>query len=90
MPERRFIRKDNFDLNLSEEEILTDVDLEKLSADTDIQELLRDPLLHRILIRLDNSRDRRQAFARLCETSPIFNQLIEKVSLCVGFDHSGS
>ena len=85
VPERRFIRSDNFDLNLADEEIISDEVLEKLAGDSAVIDVLRDPLLHRILIRLDNARDRRKAFSTLCESSPLFLELVERVSTAVGY-----
>ena len=80
LPERRFLRKDNVDLNLPDEEILSEELLERVASNKDVSDLLRDPLLHRILIRLDNARDRRQVFSKLYDTSPVFFQLVELLS----------
>lgn len=78
--QRRFNRADNFDLNLSEEEILPDELLEKVSSDPAVMSMLTDPVYHRLLLRLDNSRDRRQSFSRLFERSSVFASLVERIS----------
>lgn len=79
-PQRRFIRQDNFDLNLSEEEVLSDELLYRVSKDSEIKNMLQDPVYHRLLTRLDNARDRRQFFTRLFEKSPMFASLVERIS----------
>ena len=78
--QRRFNRADNFDLNLSEEEILSDELLEKVSSDSAVMSMLSDPVNQRLLLRLDNSRDRRQSFSRLFEKSSVFASLVERIS----------
>jgi hypothetical protein len=77
---RRFVRQDNFDLNLSEEEILSDELLGLVSQNIGIVDMLSESRLQRLLFILDNSRDRRQSFARLLEKSHLFVSLVERIS----------
>ncbi len=88
LPHRRIIRADNFDLGLAEDEILPDFTLESLQSDPGIVDLLSDPTLQRMLLRLDQAKDRRQMFQRMIDTSPIFSQLVDRLAKTIGFEQS--
>ena len=85
-PERKFIRHSSYDLNLSEDEIISDEVFEKITANSDISSFLSDPLIQRILVRLDMSKNRRDVFAKLSETSPAFVQLLEMIGSAIGLE----
>ena len=84
IPERRYIRLNNGDLGLAEDELISEEDLDKISKSVDVTALLADPLLQRILTRLDMSRNRRETFSKLSETTPIFIQLLETIGSVIG------
>ena len=90
VPERRFVRHNNFDLDLVEEDLISEDVLEKVSASSEISALLSDPLLQRILTRLDMSKNRRESFSKLYESSPIFVQLLELISSVAGLQNGDS
>jgi hypothetical protein len=86
-PPRRIVRTDNFDLSLDDSEVLCEDVLEQLSKNPEVQLRLSDPLIQKILTRLDTSRDRRYTFSKLYETSEIFQDFIEVVATAVDFKH---
>lgn len=65
--------------------MLPDEMFDKLSTNPDIIKQLSDPLLQKILNRLDSSRDRRYTFSKLCETSPIFLELVNSISDAIDY-----
>jgi hypothetical protein len=85
VPDRRYVREDNCDLNLNDDEFVSETLFEKLIQDDDLRYLLRDPLLQRLLVKVDNARDRRQIFSRLCETSPAFINLVNRICHLTGY-----
>ena len=84
-PPKRTVRADNYDLQLDESEQLSDGVLEQLSTTPDVILKLSDPMLQRILTKLDVSRDRRHTFAKLYESSSLFRGFVDSVSQVVGF-----
>lgn len=79
LPEQRIVRTSNFDLNLTDDEILTDATHDRVRRDPEILRLLTSPKLKSLLFRLNNSRDRRRTFKRMSSTSPLFANLIQRI-----------
>ena len=78
--ERRYKRTDNNDLNLTEEDTLTDECLDIMSKDEELREFLQNPSIQRILSRLDTARDRRGAFSKIYESSADFVAVVDRIT----------
>lgn len=76
----RPIRRANFDLNLSEDEIMSDDLLSNIASDPSLAGILLDHDLRTILFRIDNARDRRKAFAKIYGTSTKLKDLVDAVN----------
>jgi hypothetical protein len=78
------VRKDNADLDLSSEDVLSPSLLAGLAQDPKLVELLSNESLQDLLLRLDSARDRRRFFSRAYETNIKFRVLIDHVSDTLG------
>jgi hypothetical protein len=77
---QRQVRADNFDLNVSEEDILTDDVMERVTSDPSISAFIDSPDLQRILIQTNQARDRRRTFSKLSATSPSFASFVSQLN----------
>ncbi len=76
----RPIRRENFDLNLSEDEIISDDLLSNIASYPPLAGLLLDHDLRMVLVRIDNARDRRKAFSKIYGTSTKLKDLVDAVN----------
>ena len=82
---KRWARSDNLDLNLEESEIVSDDILETLTRDENVKLKLSDPLIQKLLSKLDNSRDRRYTFSKLYESNDEFRSFIDDIATRIDF-----
>ena len=82
----RPIRKENFDLNLSEDEIMSEDLLRKIVSHSSVSSFLTDETLRSALLRIDSARDRRKAFSRAYEASAKLRELVDVVNAVLGAD----
>ena len=82
---KRWVRSDNFDLNLGESEIFSEETLAMLSRNETLKEKLSDPLVQKLLSKLDNSRDRRYTFSKLYDSNDVFRSVIDEIASLVEF-----
>ena len=72
-------RTNNFDLNLAEEEILSDESYTRVREDIDIQSMISVSRLQAIISRVNHARDRRRAFRRFYASDSQFSNFVNKV-----------
>jgi hypothetical protein len=78
------VRTGNFDLNLGEDDILTDEELKKIRCDQDINHMLTASRLRAIVSRINHSKDRRRSFRRFYESDNQFSSLVNRIDALMG------
>jgi hypothetical protein len=81
--EQRVVRTNNYDLNLTDDEILTEEIYDRVRSDTELLRMLSHPRVQLLLLRLNNSRDRRRTLKRMSSTSALFANLVERIESIV-------
>jgi hypothetical protein len=72
-------RSNNFDLNLAEDEVLTQSDFDKIQKDPGISAVLASNRVQLVLRRLNFAKDRRKSFRKLCSSSSTFANLVHQI-----------
>ena len=84
-PSRPWIRSDNFDLDLDESEVVPEDTLLLLASQNSLKTRLSDPLIQKLLSKLDNSRDRRYTFSKMYDSNDAFRSFVDEVAGLVDF-----
>jgi hypothetical protein len=86
--EQRIVRTNNYDLNLTDDEILTEQTYQLIRCDKEVLQMLAHPRVQSLLVRLNNSRDRRKTLKRMYSTSALFSNLIDRIGIVL--DNGGN
>ena len=73
------IRINNFDLNLAEEEVLSDESFSTIFRDDEILGMLSASRLRAIITRINHSRDRRRIFRKVYGSDSQFSRLVARI-----------
>ena len=77
---------DNFDLDLEESENVSDDTYAMISSDESVRAMLADPVLQKLLLKLDNSRDRRYTFSKMYDSNDLFRSFVDTVATRANFN----
>ena len=82
----RRVRVDNFDLDLEESENVSDDTYAMISSDESVRAMLADPVLQKLLLKLDNSRDRRYTFSKMYDSNDLFRSFVDTIATIANFN----